>query len=405
MLFKSKNDTNVFKRLVDVTEELSHITDIDSLLDRILYEARKFTNADAGSIYLIEGNKLKFSYVQNDSLFQGDHIYNKYLYSNHEIDIDDKSIAGYVAYAGNPVIIKDAYEISKKVPYSFNVSFDKNAGYLTKSLLTVPLKTSRDTVVGVMQIINAIRKHKIMPFSDSDKLYVSHFANNAAIAIERAKMTREMVLKMIKMTELRDPHETGKHVNRVGSYAIEIYDKWASTHEVPEEEIKRTKDGLRIAAMLHDIGKVAISDAILKKPAKLTTDEYNTMKYHTVFGARLFQPVSSKWDFFANEVALNHHERWDGKGYPGEINNIFSNNIKMQKGKRKEEIPINGRIVALADVYDALISKRVYKDAWKETDVLDYIKNQSGEQFDPEVVDSFISIYDVIKAIRTKYIE
>ncbi len=387
MFFKSKNDTKVFKKLVTITEELSHIADIDSLLDRILLEARKFTSADAGSIYLVEGNKLTFDYVQNDSLFKGEHIYNKYLYSDHEIDIDDKSIAGYTAHTGNPLIIKDAYKISKSVPYSFNDSFDKDSGYLTKSLLTIPLKTSKDTIVGVIQIINAVKKNRLVPFSENDKLYVSHFANNAAIAIERAKMTREMILKMIKISELRDPHETGKHVNRVGAYAIEIYDKWASIHEVPGEEIKKTKDGLRIAAMLHDIGKVAISDAILKKPAKLTTEEYGLMKYHTIFGARLFQPVSSKWDSIAGEVALNHHERWDGKGYPGNIDNVFNENINMQNGKKDKEIPIAGRIVALADVYDALISKRVYKNAWNEKEVLDYIKAQSGEQFDPEVVD------------------
>ncbi len=402
-----KNDIKIFKTLIKITEEINTITDIDSLLDKILQEARNFTNADAGSIYLVEGNKLMFSYVQNDSLFQGNHVFNKYLYSNHEINIDDKSIAGYTALTGEAIIINDAYKLSSKVPYSFNDSFDKNAGYLTKSMLTVPLKAGKDTIVGVIQVINAIKKNKIIPFSPKDKLYVTHFANNAAIAIERAKMTRNMIIKMVKISELRDPHETGEHVNRVGSYAIEIYDKWASDHKVPEDEIKKTKDSLRISAMLHDVGKVAIPDSILKKPDKLTNEEYSHMKYHTIYGARLFQPVASKWDSMATEVALNHHERWDGKGYPGNVNNIINDNVKIENenGKKNNDIPILGRIVALADVYDALISKRVYKDAWSEKKVIEYIKEQSGHQFDPEVVDAFIEIYDVIKAIREKYTE
>ena len=216
-------------------------------------------------------------------------------------------------------------------------------------------------------------------------------------------MTREMIIKMVKLSGLRDPHETGEHVNRVGAYAIEIYDKWASTHGVPEDEIKKTKDNLRIAAMLHDVGKVAIPDSILKKPAKLTPEEYNQMKFHTIYGARLFQPITSKWDTLASEVALNHHERWDGKGYPGNLNNILNEDVKLKKGKKDGETPVFGRIVGLADVYDALISKRVYKDAWPEEKVVEYIKEESGHQFDPEVVDAFIEIYDVIKAIREKY--
>lgn len=404
MIFFQKNK-KIYKKLAKVTEELGSISDIDSLLDRILLESRKFTNADAGSIYLIEENKLIFSYVQNASMFQGNQVYNKYLYSSHELDINDKSIAGYVALAGKPLIINDAYKISKKVPYSFKESFDKTTGYLTKSMLTVPIKTARNTVVGVIQVINAMKKNHVIRFTDKDILYVTHFANDASTAIERAKLTREMIMKMIKMSELRDPHETGDHVNRVGAYTIEIYGKWASDHGVPEDEIKKTKDNLRISAMLHDIGKVAIPDAILKKPGKLTPEEYGRMKYHTILGARLFQPITSKWDSMAFEIILNHHERWDGDGYPGKVNDIFNNNVAIEKGKMGEDIPLLGRIVALADVYDALISKRVYKDEWPEEKVLEYIKEQAGHQFDPEVVNAFFAIYDVIKAIREKYSE
>ena len=143
--------------------------------------------------------------------------------------------------------------------------------------------------------------------------------------------------------------------------------------------------------MLHDVGKVAISDTILKKPAKLTEEEYTVMKTHTTHGANLFKDTVSDLDKMSSEIALTHHERWDGNGYPNQL-----------KG---EEIPIAGRITALADVYDALISKRAYKEAWAEKDVLDYLVDQSGKHFDPDVIDAFLSIHDIIRAIRERYPE
>jgi len=119
------------------------------------------------------------------------------------------------------------------------------------------------------------------------------------------------------MAEMRDPKETGAHVNRVASYSIEIYERGQEKEGIDEKEIAGKRDVLRMAAMLHDVGKVAISDVILKKPAKLTEDEYSIMKQHTVLGAELFLNGHSEFDKAAMEVSLNHHERWDGKGYPG----------------------------------------------------------------------------------------
>ncbi|MDD5066238.1 MAG: HD domain-containing protein [bacterium] len=389
-----------------ITERISHMKDIDALLDRILYEARKFTSADAGTIFLEEGDKLKFAYVQNDTLFRKDKDtgYNKYLYANQEMTIDERSIAGYVAKTNSSLLIKDAYRIPSSAPYSFNLDFDRRSNYHTKSILTVPLHTSLGNVVGVLQVINPkTKKNRTTFFTEKDELLITYFGINAANAVERAMMTRTMILRMIRMAELRDPKETGNHVNRVGAYTIEIYHRWATKYGIEEEDIKKNKDILRIAAMLHDVGKVAISDTILKKPAKLDEQEYNIMKYHTIFGARLFPNPASELDVVASEICLNHHERWDGKGYPGKVGNIFREELRMAAGKQGAEIPISSRIVALADVYDALISKRVYKEAWEESKVLDYIKEQSGAQFDPEVVEAFFAIYDVIKAIRTKY--
>jgi len=157
--------------------------------------------------------------------------------------------------------------------------------------------------------------------------------------------------------------------------------------------------------MLHDLGKIAISDLILRKPDKLDSEEFRVMQYHTIHGARLFQNQESDLDVLSAEIALNHHEKWDGTGYPGKIDDIYQDQPRLGQGKKGEEIPIAGRIVALADVYDALVSRRVYKGAWSETTTLSYIKDQSGKLFDPEVVDAFLAIYDVITAIREKYQE
>ncbi|URA09460.1 HD domain-containing phosphohydrolase [Thermospira aquatica] len=391
------------EELLSITEKLNRIRDIDALLDHILYEARSFTGAEAGSIFLREGKYLKFSYVQNDALAKIDETNNKYIYSIFEIEINKYSLAGYVAQTGESLNIPDVYRL-KDTDYTFNRDFDQIAHYRTKSVLAVPLVTSQGTVIGVMQIINKKnRDGKVVSFTRDDIQLVNFFANNASVAIERAIMTREIILRMIKMTELRDPKETGNHVNRVGSYAIEIYDRWAKKRGISDKEIRLYKDTLRIAAMLHDVGKVAVSDVILKKPGKLTESEFAVIKAHPVYGARLFADSVSDWDKLAAEVSLNHHEKWDGTGYPGYVKDIFADPVEFGPGKKGEEIPISGRIVALADVYDALISRRVYKDPWDEEKVLAYIRSESGKQFDPEVVEAFFEIYDVIKAIRAKY--
>lgn len=380
------------KELLTITERLNHIRDLDSLLDNILYNARIFTNADAGSIYLKDGDNLIFSYTQNETIAKKDKLHNRMIYSNFKVPINTSSISGYVAEKGEPLNISDVYDINDSLPFRFNKKFDDISGYRTESVLTVPLKTSREEIIGVMQIINAMDKDKkVIAFNDDDQLFVSFFANNASIAIERAKMTREIILRMIRMAELRDPKETGNHVNRVGAYAIEIYQHYAEKKGIKTKDIKKFIDILRIAAMLHDVGKVAISDTILKKPGKLTEEEFEIMKTHTISGEELFRDKVSDLDGISSDIAVSHHEKWDGSGYP--------------RGLKGEEIPLGGRIVAIADVFDALISSRVYKDAWTEEDVLKYMREQAGKQFDPELIDSFLSIIDVINAIRNKYKE
>ena len=391
--------------------ELSQVNDLDILMERVLTRARQFVNADAGSIYIRDGGWLSFAYTQNDSLQEVLPDGEKLIYSTFRVPIDEKSIAGYVAATGQSLNIPDVYTLAPILPYHFSKKFDETCGYLTRSALTIPLQNSAGEVMGILQIINAQDGDgHITAFSGSDERVMMHFASVAAVALERAQMTRALILRMISMAEMRDPRETGAHVNRVAGLAVELYEQWARRRGIDSRQVDKTRDVLRMAAMLHDVGKVATSDLILKKPARLSTDEYEVMKQHTVQGARLFMSRQSDFDEAAGVVALNHHERWDGKGYPGHIN--YRNGMPLKgyslpngrpRGKRGNEIPLFGRIVALADVFDALSSRRIYKEPWDEQRILAQIESGAGAHFDPELVEIFFSQYEVLRAVRERY--
>jgi response regulator RpfG family c-di-GMP phosphodiesterase len=278
-------------------------------------------------------------------------------------------------------------------------------------MLTFPLKTNRGDTIGVLQLINAKdARDRVIPFSKKDEPLVLHFASMAAVAIERAQMTRAMILRTIRMAELRDPMETGPHVNRVASYAVTVYEVWAGKQGVPADVIEKNRDILRMAAMLHDVGKVAIPDAILKKPGRLDDAEREVMKQHTIMGARLFSERYSEFDEMAAVVALTHHEKWDGTGYPGHVTISDGKALpgyELSDGKARprkgEEIPVFGRLVALADMYDALGSRRAYKERWDEAQVLEELKACSGTFFDPEIVELFFSCVDTIRSVGERY--
>jgi len=408
-----------FKNIIQLDSELNQIHDFDILLERILYEARKVVNADAGSIYVRvppeedrEGlERLSIKYSQNDTIQKTIPPGQKMIYSVFTLPINEKSISGYCALKRKLINIPDMYNIPPEAPYNFHSTFDVMTGYKTTSTLTIPLVSSDSKLMGVIQVINAKDKDGgVITFSSDDELILTHFANSASMVLQRSYITRMMILRMIKMSELRDPKETGTHVNRVAGYATEIYDRYAYHKKVPIGEKEKFRDVLKVSTMLHDVGKVAISDAILKKPARFTPDEYKIMQNHTIYGASLFNDLSSSLDVTSKDIALTHHENWDGTGYPGWVDPLTGKVERAGEdgnaiGRKGEEIPLSGRIVAVADVYDALCSKRVYKDPWTEDDVLSEMRKLSGTKFDPDLIDVFFEILPSIKQTKEQYPE
>jgi len=187
----------------------------------------------------------------------------------------------------------------------------------------------------------------------------------------------DLVQRLGRAAEYKDT-DTGEHIVRMSQYSKIL----ALALDIPELHAEQ----LRQAAPMHDIGKIGIPDAILLKPGKLTFEEFEQMKQHTVIGAQILAKSSSPLLQLAHQLAIEHHEKWDGTGYP--------------KGLKGEEISIEGRIVAVADVFDALTSKRPYKDAWTVEETIAHIKEQSGKHFDPQLVDLFIENIDKILEVK-----
>lgn len=201
------------------------------------------------------------------------------------------------------------------------------------------------------------------------------------VQVHEVMTTRLQIVQCLgRAAEYKD-NETGMHVVRMSHYARTLAKAMGFPDQVADE--------LLHAAPMHDVGKIGIPDAILTKPGKLSDDEWVVMKQHTVIGAEILGQHPSGLLNLAATIARSHHERWDGTGYPD--------------GLKGEDIPVAARIVAVADVFDALTSERPYKHAWSVEDALDLIRQQSGKHFDPTVVDVFIQNLPEILAIRQRW--
>ncbi len=382
--------------LLQIGIELNQIQDFRALMDRILSEARNLVHTEAGTVFLREGDTLRFAFFQNEALAQRTGTGDTPQVTTFRLAITDRSIAGWVCLTGQHLHIPDCYQIAPGSPYRFDSSFDQILGYRTQAMLAMPLKSQSGHILGVMQLINPTRVdgRDRTTFSESDIRLVEHFASVATIAIQRARLTESTVLRMIRMAEIRDPAETGRHVERVAGYSALIFEEWARRRGLEGASFERQRDRLRTAAKLHDVGKIGISDSILKKVGKLEPHEFDEIKRHAQIGADLFGDSPTDFEEAAREVALLHHERWNGQGYPG----IDENGVR--RGRRGEETPLFARIVGLSDVFDALSSHRSYKEAWPEHRVLELIQAESAQHFDPELVDILFARLDEIRSIR-----
>lgn len=401
------------QNIIELELKLDEIKDVDVLLERILSESRKIVNADAGSIYVKHGEKLKIKYAQNDTQLRELPPGEKLPYLFFSFPINKTSIAGYVASTKEALTIDDAYNIPEETPYKFNRQTDLTTNYRTKSIYTFPLVMNNGILLGVLQIINKLdERGRVVGFTEEDGTYLKHFALSAVRALQHAYNTHENHRKMLKMSEFRDPKETYLHTERVSSISLEIYDRWAFDKNIPENIRHSYRDNLKIAAKFHDIGKVGISDLILKKPGRFDDYERQIIKGHTCIGAQLFDPAETDVDIMCRDVALCHHERFDGgsAGYPGKkyIEGGYANfqigcpvaDVIPLKG---EEIPLAARIVAVADVFDALSHRRCYKEAWSVDDAFAEIQSCSGTQFDPEVVLAFMKVRERVEQILINY--
>lgn len=207
------------------------------------------------------------------------------------------------------------------------------------------------------------------------------------------RSSRDAVIRgMALLAEIRDNHITG-HLNRICAYSRHLAESLLD--RVGYQEVTPAFiDMLARAAALHDVGKVGIPDSILMKPGKLTAEEYEVMKSHPAIGAELLEGLMKEYGQYSMilmgaQVAWGHHEWWDGTGYP--------------LGRKGLEIPLAARIVAICDVYDALTSRRVYKDAWTQEDAFATMRKSAGTQFDPELLEIFLSHPRALKAIAQRY--
>lgn len=285
--------------------------------------------------------------------------------------------------------------------------FETSLGRPVNEVINPDLKTAFDEAITSKSIVyrnDYLVAYCYSRFSTNSLLYVSGlpsdvghdektliemFAQNVQIAYENVQLQleledtqRELVYRLGEAVEQRS-NETGNHVRRVAFISALL----ATKYGLNEGEAELIKN----AAPLHDVGKVCIPDNILHKPGKLENEEWNVMKTHAEVGHKILEGSNRSIIQAGAIIAKEHHENWDGSGYPS--------------GKSGEDIHIFGRIVALADVYDALRHKRCYKEEWNKQETLDFVTQQSGKKFDPKLVQILLDSVDEFEAIFDKYPE
>jgi response regulator RpfG family c-di-GMP phosphodiesterase len=275
--------------------------------------------------------------------------------------------------------IPDVRHLPADVPFRWNLDFDTKTGYLTKSILAIPLMCPDGRCVGVLQLINCVDSGgKVVPFPNAESSGILTLASMAAVTIHNVLLQEQLkqshldsIIRLSVAAEFRDD-DTARHIRRISRTSGLI----ASAAGLPREQVEL----IEYASPMHDIGKIGIPDSILRKPGPLTPEERKAVQRHTVFGAEILGQPDNDLVATARDVALAHHERWDGSGYPN--------------GVAGEAIPLSGRIVAVADVFDALVSPRCYKKAYPLKKALSVIRAEKGKCFDPRLIEAFLGVVD-----------
>lgn len=224
------------------------------------------------------------------------------------------------------------------------------------------------------------------------------------------KIQKVSVEGFSRISDARDK-KTGRHIQRIGYYAELVTLQLAKSEKYKSYITPRYVKDINMAASLHDIGKVGVTDKILNKAGILTFDEFEVMKMHAIIGGDLMADLERKLPYttfytLGKEIAYHHHQKWDGTGYPNVLKIGDSHAFFVQDGVGEplsgEEIPLCARIVAVVDVYDALVSKRIYKDAFSHEKARDIIVKDSGSHFDPDVVEAFLAVEDDVYSYSQK---
>ena len=354
--------------LVEFGARISSELRLDKLLDIIAQQITRMLNVGRCTIYLKDGERHELW----SKIAQGRGL----EHTEIRVPLNGNNVVAIVARTGQTINMPNAYEDDR-----FSMDVDMVTDFRTHSLLAVPLKNNAGKVLGVFQVAN---KADGTPFDKKDEGILLLLATLASSSIEIARLYQdvhvaqlETIYRLAVTAEYRDQQDTRAHLKNISiiSYLLAL----ALGMNKKEAEL------IKNASPLHDIGKVALADNILLKPGRLTPEEFEIMKSHTIYGGRILEGAHSKVLQVAHKMSLYHHEKWNGTGYP--------------KGLKGEDIPLEARIITVADVFDALCVARVYKKAWQTDDAYLYILGESGKAFDPRIVAAFKKIYSSVRKL------